>query len=166
VDGDWIADPFDTDLCSAVRPCPKNRWCGSLPEAKRSKDPRYKLNDDIDIWRDSRIEDLNFGYSSFNDLPSAFLTIFQCITLEGWIDVTNMYENAYQVWFVDFYFVMCIIVCSFFVLNLTIAIMLLKYEEADKSEKNSTHVEELYSFGDSIGLPYKFVDFIINQESI
>ena len=69
---------------------------------------------------DVRIPDLNYGYSSFDHLPSAFLTIFQCITLEGWINVSNMYEDAYHVWFVDVYFLLCIIVCSFFVLNLTI----------------------------------------------
>jgi len=99
-------------------------------------------------------------------LPSAFLTIFQCITLEGWINVCNMYEDAYDVWFVDIYFVLCIIVCSFFVLNLTIAVMLLKYEDFDKSEKGSTHMEELHEYGKEIGLPDRFVEFIIEQDSI
>ena len=98
------------------------------------------MNPDILITRDTAIEDLNFGYSSFNHLASAFLTIFQCVTLEGWIDITNMYTDAYQSWFVNIYFLLCIIVCSFFVLNLTIAVMLLKYEELDKSEKSSTHL--------------------------
>lgn len=140
VNGDWVADPNDALLCSEYRQCPEHRWCGSLPEASRSTDPRYQLDPSINVWRDTMIEDLNFGYSSFNHLPSAFLTIFQCITLEGWINVSNMYEDAYSLWFVDIYFLLCIIVCSFFVLNLTIAVMLLKYEEFDKSEKSSTHL--------------------------
>ena len=76
VDGDWVADPEDTQLCSEERLCPVNRWCGSLAEASRTDDPRYALNPDIWINRDTHIEDLNFGYSSFNDLASAFLTIF------------------------------------------------------------------------------------------
>ena len=112
------------------------------------------------------IEDLNFGYSSFNHLPSAFLTIFQCITLEGWINVSNMYEDAYSVWFVDIYFLLRIIVCSFFVLNLTIAVMLLKYEEFDKSEKGSTHLQDLHEYGEKIGLPYRFIEFIIEQDNL
>ena len=140
VDGDWVADPEDAQLCSAERQCPVNRWCGSLAEASRANDPRYYINPDIAITRDSAIEDLNYGFSSFNHLPSAFLTIFQCVTLEGWIDITNIYTDAYQGWFVNIYFLLCIIVCSFFVLNLTIAVMLLKYEELDKSEKSSTHL--------------------------
>lgn len=95
VDGDWIADPTDTSLCSTERLCPENRWCGSLAEASRSLDPRFFISPDVERSRDTKIEDLNYGYSSFNHLPSAFLTIFQCITLEGWIDITNMYEDAY-----------------------------------------------------------------------
>ena len=60
--------------------------------------------------------------------------------MEGWIDVMHIYEDSYEMWFVNVYFFCCIIVCSFFVLNLTIAVMLLKYEEFDKSEKGSTHI--------------------------
>jgi hypothetical protein len=70
---------------------------------------------------------------------------------------------------VQFYFLLCIIVCSFFVLNLTIAVMLLKYEELDKSEKSSTHLEELRVYGNQIGkdgLPESFTNFIIDQDNI
>jgi len=116
--------------------------------------------------RDSSIEDLNFGFSSFNHLPSAFLTIFQCITLEGWIDISNIYVDAYQGWFVSLYFLLCIIICSFFVLNLTIAVMLLKYEELDKSEKSSKHLQDLHEYGEQIGLPESFIEFIIEQDAI
>ena len=135
VDGDWEVDPTDTELCSGERQCNVNRYCGSLAVAKRNMDqyPRYFINEDVEAIRDSMIEDLNFSFSSFNNLFRAFLTIFQCITLEGWIDVTNMYRNAYNSGFVQIYFLLCIIVCSFFVLNLTIAVMLLKYEEADNA---------------------------------
>lgn len=166
VDGDWVADASDTKLCSKIRPCGDQRWCGSLAEASRSPDPRYYINPDLDLWRDTMIEELNFGFSSFNHLPAAFLTIFQCITLEGWINVLQIYEDSYEVWFVNLYFLLCIIVCSFFVLNLTIAVMLLKYEEFDKQEKGSTHIQELHEHGEQIGLPFKFVEFIIEQDNI
>lgn len=38
VNGDWVADPNDTELCSEYRQCGQNRWCGSLAEAKRHPD--------------------------------------------------------------------------------------------------------------------------------
>jgi hypothetical protein len=77
-----------------------------------------------------------------------------------------MYEDAYSVWFVDIYFLLCIIVCSFFVLNLTIAVMLLKYEEFDKTEKSSSHLQDLHEYGEKIGLPFKFIEFIIDQDNL
>lgn len=137
MDGDWEVDEADPLLCSSQRQCAVNRWCGSLAEANRTDDARYELNSTLiqDLYRDSEIEDLNYGFTNFDNLAVAFLTIFQCITLEGWINVCNMFEDAYDAWFVDLYFLLCIIVCSMFVLNLTIAVMLLKYEEFDKSEK-------------------------------
>lgn len=78
----------------------------------------------------------------------------------------QIYDDSYDVWFVNFYFLLCIIVCSFFVLNLTIAVMLLKYEEFDKSEKSSTHIQDLHEHGEQIGLPFKFVEFLIEQDNI
>jgi len=44
--------------------------------------------------------------------------------------------------------------------------MLLKYEEFDKSEKSSTHLEELHQYGAQIGLPDRFTEFIIEQDCI
>jgi len=66
-----------------------------LPEAARSTDSKYFLKADLDLYKDTMIEDLHYGYSSFNSLVSAFLTIFQCITLEGWINVKNMYQDVF-----------------------------------------------------------------------
>lgn len=36
VNGDWEVDPTDTALCSEVRECNFNRYCGSLAVAKRN----------------------------------------------------------------------------------------------------------------------------------
>lgn len=175
VNGDWETDPSDTRLCSEIRQCAFNRYCGSLAEASRlqEKDKRFTLNPEIDINRDSMIEDLNFSFSSFNNLGTAFLTIFQCITLEGWIDVTNMYRSAYNETFVQIYFLLCIIVCSFFVLNLTIAVMLLKYdEESEEARKDLDDSEEqavdneLIEYGQEINLPEQLIEFLIEEDNL
>ena len=164
VAGEWFVDPTDASICSAERPCAENRYCGSLAVA--SRDPDSGLASDIDITADSTIEDLNFGFTNFNNLGTAFLTIFQCITLEGWIDVTNMYQDAYQSSFVVVYFLLCVIVCSMFVLNLTIAVMLLKYDELNEENDESEQILELREMGEEIGLPFKFIDFIIETDNI
>ena len=64
------------------------------------------------------------------------------------------------------YFISCVIICSFFLLNLTIAVMLMKYEELDKSQENSTHKNELKSLGKEIDLPPELILFLINQDNV
>ena len=41
----------------------------------------------------------------------------------------QFHEDIFSSWFVSMYFVLVIVICTFFVLNMTIALMLLKYEE-------------------------------------
>ena len=55
----------------------------------------------------------------------------------------NIYEDTFYSAIVNFYFISCVVICSFFLLNLTIAVMLMKYEELDKKQTNSKHKEEL-----------------------
>ena len=88
---------------------------------------------------DSDIYNLNYGLTNFDNIFNALLTIFQCITMEGWTKIMNIYEDAANRTFVVFYYISCVVICSFFLLNLTIAVMLMKYEELDKTSKNSEH---------------------------
>eukprot|EP00760_Papus_ankaliazontas_P021273 PhM_4_TR18667/c0_g1_i1/m.19829 len=64
----------------------------------------------------------NFGYTSFDHIGWAFLTIFQCITMEGWSDI--MYAT-FEVWGVmaSVYFVLLVVIGSYFVLNLALAVI-------------------------------------------
>jgi hypothetical protein len=115
---------------------------------------------------DTDIAELNFGITNFDDIASAFLTIFQCITMEGWTKIMNIYQDAYAEWFVVIYFISCVVICSFFLLNLTIAVMLMRYEELEKSQTHSKHHEELKQIGMKIELPSKLTEFLIKQDSI
>ena len=73
----------------------------------------------------------------------------------------NIYEDGDAAWVVISYFVMCVVICSFFLLNLTIAVMLMKYEELDKSQDNNKHIEHLRERGRLIKLPVPLIDFLI-----
>ena len=118
------------------------------------------LNIDTDILR------LNYGITNFDNIGNAFLTIFQCITQEGWTKIMNIYTDVYANWFVNLYFISCVVICSFFLLNLTIAVMLMKYEELDKLQTKSKHHEELKQIGMSINLPPELSEFLIKTDSI
>ena len=77
-----------------------------------------------------------------------------------------MFTDSYQVWFVNIYFLSCVVVCSMFVLNLTIAVMLLKYEEFEKNNDHSAIGIELHDYAEDLGLPCKLVGFLLAQDNL
>ena len=72
---------------------------------------------------------MNYGVTNFDNIGKALITIFQCITMEGWTSIMYIYQDVYIEAAVIAYFIICIVICSFLLLNLTIAVMLTKYEE-------------------------------------
>eukprot|EP00659_Diplonema_papillatum_P022930 gene22930-35140_t len=67
-------------------------------------------------------ENPNYGFTSFDNIGYAFLAIFQCITMEGWTDIMYIVMDVSGTLGV-FYFVMLVILGSFFVLNLALAVI-------------------------------------------
>lgn len=156
---EWTPIKNDTRLCGDYRACPVG-YCGSRFVARELG---YLPQDTTPavLLQDTDIYDLNYGITNFDDIRYAFLTIFQCITMEGWTKIMNMYEDAYERTIIVLYYIACVIICSFFLLNLTIAVMLMKYEELDKSQANSSHNDDLRQLGQQIKLEEKLTDFLI-----
>lgn len=71
VDGDWPVFEEDTRICSANRECDAGYYCGSLVAWQ---DMYGDIT--VDIYRDSNIEELNYGFTNFDNIFKAFLTIF------------------------------------------------------------------------------------------
>ncbi|KAL4124998.1 hypothetical protein PRIC2_008589 [Phytophthora ramorum] len=74
--------------------------------------------------------DMNWGFTNFDNIGSASLTIFQCITREGWSDIMYMLQDAGYGAVAVIYFVSFIIFGSFFMLNLTLAVIWDNFSEA------------------------------------
>ncbi|KAG6610260.1 Voltage-gated Ion Channel (VIC) Superfamily [Phytophthora cinnamomi] len=74
--------------------------------------------------------DLNWGFLHFDNIGSASLAIFQCITREGWSDIMYMLQDAGYGTVAVVYFVSFIILGSFFMLNLTLAVIWDNFSEA------------------------------------
>lgn len=64
----------------------------------------------------------NFGVTSFDNILSAWLTVFQCITLEGWTSVMYDAMDGTSGW-AALYFVLLIFFGGFFLLNLALGVM-------------------------------------------
>ncbi|CAG5115977.1 unnamed protein product, partial [Candidula unifasciata] len=65
----------------------------------------------------------NYGITNFDNFGLAMLTVFQCITMEGWTNVLYDINNAVGSGWPWMYFVSLIIIGSFFVLNLVLGVL-------------------------------------------
>ena len=92
-DGSWEYDPDDKRICSNIddgRACKKGTYCGSKYEFYYETNNKYNWSKSY-LGRDTEIYELNYNLINFDNILKAFLTIFQCITMEGWTKVMNMY---------------------------------------------------------------------------
>lgn len=106
--------------------------CGSLYELENHNDHLHALNKNIPLDRDSKNAFQNFGITNFDDLGSSYLTIFQCITLEGWTKIKQMIEDGFDPYVSSIFFTLLVIICTYFLLNMTIAIMLVQFKKIKK----------------------------------
>ncbi|XP_069795826.1 voltage-dependent L-type calcium channel subunit alpha-1D-like isoform X14 [Narcine bancroftii] len=65
----------------------------------------------------------NEGITNFDNFAFAMLTVFQCITMEGWTDVLYWMNDAMGYELPWVYFVSLVIFGSFFVLNLVLGVL-------------------------------------------
>ncbi|CAE8644751.1 unnamed protein product, partial [Polarella glacialis] len=75
----------------------------------------------------------------FDHFGGALLTIFQCMTVEGWTDVMYMMQDGYGYWISTIYFFVLIPVTSFFLLNIALAVI----DEARGDFADEAHQEEV-----------------------
>merc|ERR1711962_1091392 len=73
--------------------------------------------------RDNSWDGPNDGIVSFDNIGLAGLTVFTCITLEGWTDVMYLVEDTMGNHWIWLYFVTLVIGGSFFVLNLVLGVL-------------------------------------------
>ncbi|KPU74574.1 uncharacterized protein Dana_GF21581, isoform T [Drosophila ananassae] len=65
----------------------------------------------------------NQGITSFDNIGFAMLTVFQCITMEGWTSILYWTNDALGSTFNWIYFVPLIVIGSFFMLNLVLGVL-------------------------------------------
>ncbi|KAF1773904.1 Voltage-dependent channel, four helix bundle domain [Phytophthora cactorum] len=131
-----VADESPARTCSLgddqFRQCPDGQICGS--DYDDFGNFRFTHPDSLIVQRilDSSTysADLNWGFLHFDNIGSASLAIFQCITREGWSDIMYMLQDAGYGTVAAIYFVSFIIFGSFFMLNLTLAVIWDNFSEA------------------------------------
>ncbi|TPP56655.1 Voltage-dependent calcium channel type A subunit alpha-1 [Fasciola gigantica] len=78
----------------------------------------------------------NYGITSFDNIGYAMLTVFQCITLEGWTDVLYMTNRAYGPRVNVIYFIPLIVIGAFLLINLVLGVLSGEFaKERERVEK-------------------------------
>ena len=92
---------------------------------------------------DQRKQDLpNFGFSNFDNIAWAWLTIFQCISMEGWTNIMYMVMDTTSTWTWP-YFVVLIVFGSFFAVNLALAVLYVYFTGAGEEVRDDDEEKEL-----------------------
>lgn len=81
----------------------------------------------------------------FDHIGGAFLLIFQCMTLEGWTDLMYYVGDSYGAMLAWSYFILLVIVTSFLLLNVALAVVdeaLDSFSEDEEEEEEGEEVEE------------------------
>uniref|UniRef100_A0A3B3W328 Voltage-dependent T-type calcium channel subunit alpha-1H n=1 Tax=Poecilia latipinna TaxID=48699 RepID=A0A3B3W328_9TELE len=119
--------------CSLPPPHQSSALIGSLPGVGGSSNSScVNWNQYYNVCRPG---DLNphKGAVNFDNIGYAWIAIFQVITLEGWVDIMYYVMDAHS--FYNFiYFILLIIVGSFFMINLCLVVIATQFSETKQRE--------------------------------
>ncbi|KAG5668929.1 hypothetical protein PVAND_016838 [Polypedilum vanderplanki] len=85
----------------------------------------------------------NDGITNFDNFGLAMLTVFQCITLEGWTDVMYSIQDAMGSSWQWIYFVSMVILGAFFVMNLILGVLSGEFSKERTKAKNRGDFQKL-----------------------
>ena len=151
VDGVWPVVEGDTQLWGGFRSCPTGYW-GSIieqydnhPETIDKSKIMCSISEmyDNSLYWDTRIEELQYGKINFDNIGNALLTVFQCLTLEGWADIMYNFQDSYDKYFTAIYFIALVLVWALLLINLIIAVLLDKLEENQSENHSDDNYDEL-----------------------
>lgn len=79
-------------------------------------------------------ENPDFGFTNFDNIFSAFLQVYIVTTLEGWTQVMTYVQRTFG-YILCFYFLLIVFIGSFFLINLTLAVITIKFNESQQMSK-------------------------------
>ncbi|XP_068624684.1 muscle calcium channel subunit alpha-1-like [Battus philenor] len=85
----------------------------------------------------------NFGITNFDNFGLSMLTVFQCITLEGWTDVMYNIQDAMGNTWEWVYFISMVILGAFFVMNLILGVLSGEFSKEREKAKNRGDFQKL-----------------------
>jgi uncharacterized membrane protein YhdT len=117
------------------------------------------------IFRDTKIPELQYGEVNFDNIFLAFLTVFQCLTLEGWVAIMYNYQDSSGTYTAALYFVAYVLVCAILFMNIIVAVLFDNYDDSEEEKKDEDLIE-LEEKAIDLGIPEGVRDIIIRNDII
>lgn len=105
--------------------CPSDRFCKGPQDGGLDKNIDDIINDDL----------IDYGITVFDNLGIGFVTVFQMITLEGWAKIMYNMMDSNISWMAITFSVLLIILGSFFLLNVILAVLAEGLTKVDEIEQ-------------------------------
>ncbi|VDP75378.1 unnamed protein product [Echinostoma caproni] len=108
----------------------------------------------------------NYGITNFDNFGLSMLTVFQCVTMEGWTQVLYWVNDSQGMLYPWVYFISMIIIGSFFVMNLVLGVLSGEFsKEREKAKKRGKYqkAREQMQFAEDV---QGYLDWISAAEDI
>ena len=119
-----------------------DRWHSEAYDGKRGGGRNCPLDGDGNQLVCIRTENPAYNIISFDNILWAWLTIFTCVSMEGWTDVMYSLQDGESPW-VWIYFLVLIIFGSFYAINLALAVLYLYFTQDDDAGGEQEKLAEL-----------------------
>ena len=134
--GKFEIEKNNINLCGGLYKCNN---CYSIFDFSNNNNTFFLT---YDKYNELQIPELNYGYSTFDNFFKAFLTIYNCMTLNGWSKIMYNVQNGYSYSGGSFFFISMVFLLNYIVLNFTITILMDNFEkkliqDEEKQKKTS-----------------------------
>lgn len=86
----------------------------------------------------------DFGTTSFDNIFSSFLMVYVVTTLEGWTNIMSQVQMSFT-YYALVYFLVVVFICAFFLINLTLAVITIKFNESQDTSKREERMSLKFS---------------------
>ncbi|XP_015033625.2 voltage-dependent calcium channel type D subunit alpha-1 isoform X1 [Drosophila willistoni] len=121
----------------------RNEFTGEFEEESKPCGVGRKCNESLGLKCYGGWEGPNDGITNFDNFGLAMLTVFQCVTLEGWTDVLYSIQDSMGSDWQWMYFISMVILGAFFVMNLILGVLSGEFSKERNKAKNRGDFQKL-----------------------
>jgi hypothetical protein len=145
---EWVTPEEDGLVCGGAWMCPMDRKSFSFNISESFPSSAVGMvRMDVEQACLPSGRNPHYGYTSFDNLFAGSLSIFQCLTLEGWSDILHLTQDAMPNHnFVTLYFVPMVLCGAYILLNLVLAVIVSKFRESNTDYRQKVTVEHLAEY--------------------